>query len=48
MEVTRCLSSLLNSGRVELHRRSVPMLPIHTAAPVAGQLRQLLGHGAGG
>ncbi|MDJ0865515.1 MAG: DUF58 domain-containing protein [Myxococcota bacterium] len=45
---TQAFQDTVDSGRVELHRRSVPMLPIHTAAPVAGQLRQLLGHGAGG
>lgn len=33
----------VDTGRKELHKRYIPMLPISTAEPVAGQLRELLG-----
>ena len=33
----------LDSGRKELHKRSVPMLPVSTGEPVVEQLRALLG-----
>jgi uncharacterized protein (DUF58 family) len=34
----------VESGRKELHKRNIPMLPIGTDAPVASQLASLLGH----
>ena len=40
---TRTFEDLVDTGRRELHKRSVPMLPISTAEPVAGQVRALLG-----
>jgi uncharacterized protein (DUF58 family) len=36
-------SARVDFGRKELHKRSVPMLPISTAEPVASQIRALLG-----
>lgn len=40
---TRLFEQQVDSGRKELHKRSVPMMPVHTAEPVAAQLRALLG-----
>ena len=38
---------MVSMGRKELHKRNVPMLPISTTRPAAGQLRALLGHPPG-
>lgn len=43
-EFARVFERTVDTGRKELHKRNVPMLPISTAEPVAGQLRRLLGH----
>ena len=40
---TRSFEERVESGRKELHKRNVPMLPISTAEPVVAQLRALLG-----
>ena len=40
---TRLFQDRVDSGRVELHKRSVPMLPVSTAEPVLAQLQALLG-----
>jgi uncharacterized protein (DUF58 family) len=40
---TRVFQDTVDTGRKELHKRSVPMLPISTAEPVAVQVRELLG-----
>ena len=40
---TQVFEDLLDSGRKELHKRSIPMLPISTAEPVLAQVRALLG-----
>ena len=43
-EFAQAFHSAVESGRKELYKRNVPMLPISTEAPVAGQLSALLGH----
>lgn len=43
-EFTRVFEDTVDSGRMELHKRNVPMLPISTAEPVASQVRALLGN----
>lgn len=40
---TRMFQDRVDTGRLELHKRSVPMLPISTAEPVLAQLQALLG-----
>ena len=44
----RVFQERLDSGRLELHKRNIPMLPISTAEPVAGQVRALLAPGRPG
>lgn len=41
---TQIFEDTVDTGRKELHKRNVPMLPISTAEPVVAQLRALLGH----
>jgi len=43
-EFSQAFHATVETGRKELHKRNVPMLPISTEAPVAGQLSALLGH----
>jgi uncharacterized protein (DUF58 family) len=43
-EFTRVFQDMVDSGRKELHKRSIPLLPISTAEPVASQVREQLGH----
>ena len=43
-EFTQVFERTVDTGRKELHKRNVPMLPISTAEPVASQVRALLGN----
>jgi uncharacterized protein (DUF58 family) len=45
-EFTQAFQETVDSGRKELHKRKVPMLPISTAEPVSAQVRALLGNPA--
>ncbi len=40
---TGVFQDMVDTGRKELHRRSVPMLPVSTAEPIVAQMRALLG-----
>ena len=40
---TQVFEDTVDSGRKELHKRSIPMLPISTAEPVVAQVQALLG-----
>lgn len=44
-EFERAFEEQLDTGRKELHKRNIPMLPLCTAEPIAAQLRALLSQG---
>jgi uncharacterized protein (DUF58 family) len=44
-EFERAFQERLDTGRKELHKRNIPLLPLCTAEPVATQVRSLLGQG---
>ena len=44
-EFERTFEQQLDTGRKELHKRNIPMLPLCTAEPIAAQVRALLGSG---